>query len=257
MLNLLKGDLYRLFHSKYYKNAFIATIVIGIVALLLGEVRIMSFTTPEGIQYGFNIGAEYGENYLEFLKSALGTAICMYIVGISLTSSIMINKANNGSLKNIVSYGYERWKILSSSVISLIMGMAILIVINFAIVMTGYVILGRPTGVTIELLYLTVKSIGAYILICGTSIGIYGVITFLLPSASIISILAVVEIWGLTMVGHMLSESYINFIPILLLRNLASGVENISFMTVGFWMILMIAVVLDIGRMIFNKFEIK
>lgn len=253
MINLINADLYRLFRTKAYRNCIIATIIIIIVNIVIDGLWLMTFTDLNGIKYGFNITTGEG-SYLELLRNAMGTSIAMYIMGVCLTAAITVGKWDSGSLKNIVSFGYKRWKIFLSNIIAITIGMAILIIGQFIIVLGFTTIIFKPIDID---LILTIKVLIAYIGIFGAGVGIYTVIASLIPSQSVIGIIVIMEMIGLTMIGHLIKESAANFIPFLNLRKLAGMPEHVNLIAVIITMGLLLIVAADIGRMIFNKMEIK
>ncbi|WP_297636296.1 hypothetical protein [uncultured Clostridium sp.] len=253
MINLINGDLYRLFRTKAYRNCIIATIVIIIVNIVMDGLWLISFTDLEGMRYGFYVGVGKGQ-YIDLLKNSMGTGAVMYIVGVCLTASITVGKWDSGSLKNIVSFGYERWKIFLSNILAITIGISILVIAQFLIVLGIKMIIFKPIDTD---LILTIKVLISYIVILGAGIGIYTVIASIIPSQSVIGVIVIIEIFSLSMIGHLIKESTANFIPFLTLRKLAGIPEGVNLLAVVITMVLLSGITVDIGRMIFNKVEIK
>lgn len=261
MINLIKSDLYRLFKSKTFKNCVIGSI--GIIVVILGlsvfsdaELWIMSFVGKEGIRQGFLIGIENSSNFKELIINALGSGAGVYIITITLTSSVIISKARSGVMKNTVSYGYERWRIYLSQVISLIVAICILISATYSIILFVTYLTFRP-NINIELALLAVKSLILYMSIASTTVSIYTFLATMISNSEVISVIAMSEIMGLSMIGVYLPQSINNWIPYSMIRTLAQVPESIELIPYLLHGLIIASVSICLGILVFNKKEIR
>ncbi len=189
MVNLIKSDLYRLFRSKTYKSCAIGALGVTIFVLSLAiftdaELWIMAFTS-NGVRRGFMIGLEQGAEFRDLLINALGSGAGLYIIAIVLTSTAIISRKRSGIMKATVAYGYERWKIYLSQVISLIVGISILIIIVFLSILSITCIVFKIYN--IELL-LIVKVLILYISVVAATVSVYGFLSTLIQNSEVISV---------------------------------------------------------------------
>lgn len=262
MINLIKSDLYRLFRSKTYKSCAIGALGITILVLVLSiftdaQLWLMAFTGKEGLRRGFFIGLEQGATLKQLIINALGSGAVLYIIGITLTSSVIISKKRSGIMKNTVAYGYERWKIYLSQVISLIIGIAVLISISFLIILIITSIVFKVSILNQEALLLIIKSLVLYIIIVSATVSIYSFLSTLIANSEVISVIAIAEMLGLAMLGPALSESINKFIPYSMIRTLAQIPEKVDFAAYTINTLILICITTLLGVIVFNKKEIK
>ena len=259
MINLIKADLYRLFESKAYKKCIYGAIGITVFVMFLAiltdsELWLMSFIGKDNIRRGFRVGLWQGADFNNHVINALGSGAGIYIIGIVLTSYFIISRFRSGILKNTVTYGYERWKIYVSQLLSLIIGVSILIVMSYFSILL-------ITGITLKVgsidIVLAIKSLMLYIIIVSATISIYTLLATLITNSEVISVIAIAEMMGLTMVGAMLSTRVNNFIPYSMIRALAQGPMEVEFLTYLVNAVCIIIVTTFIGILFFNKKEIK
>ena len=240
MINLIKADLYRLFESKAYKKCIYGAIGITVFVMFLAvltdsELWLMSFIGKDNIRRGFRVGLWQGADFNNHVINALGSGAGIYIIGIVLTSYFIISRFRSGILKNTVTYGYERWKIYVSQLLI--------------------------TGITLKVgsidIVLAIKSLILYIIIVSATISIYTLLATLITNSEVISVIAIAEMMGLTMVGAMLSTRVNNFIPYSMIRALAQGPMEVDFITYLVNAVCIIIVTTFIGILFFNKKEIK
>lgn len=258
MVNLIKSDLYRLFRSKTYKSCAIGALGVTIFVLSLAiftdaELWIMAFTS-NGVRRGFMIGLEQGAEFRDLLINALGSGAGLYIIAIVLTSTAIISRKRSGIMKATVAYGYERWKIYLSQVISLIVGISILIIIVFLSILSITCTVFKIYN--IELL-LIVKVLILYISVVAATVSVYGFLSTLIQNSEVISVIAIAEILGLTMLEPALSIKITSFIPYSMIRTLAQVPESVDFISYLIKVFLIIIISTFLGIIIFSKKEIK
>ena len=261
MINLIKSDLYRLFRSKTYKGCAMGALGVTIFVLALAiftdvELWIMSFTS-DGIRRGFLIGLEQGAGFKELLINALGSGAGLYIIGIVLTSSVIISRKRSGIMKTTVAYGYERWKIYLSQLISLIVGISVLIIGVFLSIFLITSIVYNGFNIDSKNILLLIKSLILYISIVAATISIYALLATLISNSEVISVIAIAEILGLTMLEPALSTKITSFIPYSMIRTLAQTPESVDFISYLLKVILVIVVSTFLGVVVFKKKEIK
>ncbi|MEG0295906.1 MAG: hypothetical protein RR620_04240 [Clostridium sp.] len=262
MINLIKSDLYRLFRSKTYKGCAIASL--GVITFVLGisiftdvELWIMSFTGQDEVRRGFLIGLENATYFNEFIINALGAGAALYIIAITLTSSVVISRRKSGIMKNTVAYGYERWKLYVSQVISLIVGITILVVITFLTILLITCIVFKPSDINYEGVLLVVKSLILYICVISSTVSIYVLLATLISNSEVISVIAMCEMLGLAMLGPFLPTAINNCIPYSMIRTVAQVPKNVNFVEYILNGSIIIIITSFIGILIFNKKEIK
>lgn len=262
MINLVKSDLYKLLRSKTYKKSLIATICIIIIVLYISLFTesilwITSVTSNDGIHRGFKIGFENFKGFRELIVNALGSGAGIYIIAIVLTISMMFSKKRNGAMKNTVSYGYERWKIYLSQIISLIIAVTILISISFFSILSITSIVFKVSVLNYVNLVYIAKILIIYISIVSATISIYSLISNILYSAEILSGLVVLEILGTTIIGQFLTSRINNFIPFLMLQTLSLYPGSINWTSYFEHTLLINFVAITLGVIVFYKKEIK
>ncbi|MGL5315089.1 MAG: hypothetical protein ACRC92_17680 [Peptostreptococcaceae bacterium] len=262
MTNLIKADLYRLFRSKTYKSCIIGCL--GITAFVLGlaiftdvELWLMAFTGKDGLRRGFLIGLQQNASFRELVINALGSGAGLYIVGITLTTSVIVSKVRSGVMKNTVSYGYERWKIYLSQMISLIIGISALMVSSFTIILLITYVVFMPSNIGYEGIILAVKSLIVYIVIVAATVSIYTLLATLVSNSEVMGVIAIVEMLGVAMIGPSLSTQINNWIPYSMIRTLAQVPDNINFITYLLSGLIIIVISTSLGILAFNKREIK
>lgn len=263
MINLIKADLYRLFKSKCYKNCIIASIVTAILTVCIpiilgGPLWIMSFTSSGSEIYGFRIGAiQYNGEYLSFIINALGTAIFIYLIGIILVINSSVKRFSSGTLKNTVSYGYERWKIYLSNLVSIIVGVSILSLISFLITLILPVLTYKPLDFELNSIIITIKYLIEYIVILASMISIYYFCTVLIPDSSVISCIVILEFCLLTVISSSLPEKITRFIPFSMIRKFTAIPDKFDFIYIFFNSAVLIIISTIIGILVFRRKEIK
>ncbi|MGL4570550.1 MAG: hypothetical protein ACRCVJ_05765 [Clostridium sp.] len=262
MINLIKADLYRLFRSKIYRNCIIASIIVSLIVIILSittdaEIFIFSFTNPEGVTRGFKLGIETGDDYIKFLVNALSAAALIYIIGITLTSSSVVNKIKSGIYKNTVSYGYERYKVYISNLVAIIIGLSIIITASFLGILLVTSVICKPINLSYESILITIKTLTLYIIILSSMVSIYTFLATLIPNSEVISIIAMVEIIGITMIGMMLSDNLNKFIPYSMIIELGSNPKSNNFLTYIINGLIIITISTLFGVAVFKRREIK
>ena len=157
-------------------------------------------------------------------------------------------------MKATVAYGYERWKIYLSQVISLIVGISILIIIVFLSILSITCIVFKIYN--IELL-LIVKVLILYISVVAATVSVYGFLSTLIQNSEVISVIAIAEILGLTMLEPALSIKITSFIPYSMIRTLAQVPESVDFISYLIKVFLIIIISTFLGIIVFSKKEIK
>lgn len=263
MINLIKSELYRLFRSKIYKNCIIASLGISIFALSLAiftdiELWITLSTGQDGLRRGFLIGLNEGANFRRLIVNALGSGAGLYIVCIVLTTSVMVSRNRCGIMKNTVSYGYDRWKIYLSQMISIIIASSILVIGNILIILSITVAVFRPIDVNSEAMMLLIKALILYMFIILATISIYTLFATIISNSEVMATIVIVEVIGVAM---MIEPSFptkiINWLPYSMIRTVAqlSGSVNFGIYLINSLIIIIIAT--GLGILIFNKKEIK
>lgn len=262
MINLIKSDLYRLFRSKSYRGCVIGSLAITIFILGIAiftdvELWLMAFTSKEGLRRGFLIGLDNDISFMKLMINALGSGAAIYIIGITLTSSIIMHKNRSGVMKNTISYGYNRWKIYLSQVITLIIGIAILTAGTFLTILAITTMVYSPKDIGLESIIIVGKTLILYISIVATTVSIYVFFVTLIPNSEIISVIAMAEMLGLAMLGPKLSVEINNWIPYSMIRTLAQIPNSVEMTPYLLSCIVLIATSTYLGILVFNKKEIK
>lgn len=262
MINLLKSDLYRLFRSKTYRNCAIGSGIVALFVLVISiftntNLWLMAFMGSDETRRGFNIFLEQGATLKQLIVNAFGSGAGLYIIGITLTSSVVISKNRSGIMKATVSYGYERWKIYVSQLITLIIGIAILIIGSFISILLITSLVFKQSIFNLEALFLITKSLTLYIVIVAATVSIYTFLSTLISNSEVIAVVAIGEMMGFAMLGPSLPMAVNNFIPYSMIRTVAQIPEAVDFIVYAVNSGLIILVVTFLGIMIFNKKEIK
>lgn len=262
MINLIKADLYSLFRSKIFKSCLIGCL--GIIIFVLGlsiftnaNLYLMSFWGRDEIQRAFHIGLNYGDNYIEFVRNALGSGAGIYVVGICLTSATVVSIIKSGIMKNTVTYGYERWKIYVSQLISLVIGTSILVSITFVAILIISIIALRPEAINYEGILLTIKALILYIIIIAAVISIYLLLATMIGSSEAIAAIVIGEIYLVGVFGGKLPTKINEVLPYSMIRTVAKNPEWVEFIPYLLTGLLIIGVATFCGILVFNKKEIK
>ncbi|MGL5245627.1 MAG: hypothetical protein ACRC7R_10675 [Sarcina sp.] len=262
MINLIKADLYRLFRSKTYKACIIASLgIIGFVLVLSiftdVDLWIMAFTGKDGIRRGFLIGLEQGGIFNQFIINALSSGAGIYIVGICLTSASAISRYKSGVMKNTIPYGYERWKIYISQLVSLVIGISLLISMVFITILIITSVILTPTNISYKGVLIAIKGLLLNIVIVSSMVSIYLFLATLIVNSEVIAVIAMGEILGVTMLEPVIPSMINRFIPYSTIRTLAQVPESIDSIWVLLSAFIIITISIFLGILIFNKKEIK
>lgn len=262
MINLIKSDLYRLFRSKSYKGCVIGSFVmiifvLGIAIFTDVELWLMAFTGKEGIRRGFLIGLDKDICFIKLIINALGSGAGIYIIAITLTSSTMMYRNRSGMMKNTISYGYDRWKIYLSQVITLIIGVAVLAAGTFLTILVITAMVYLPKDIDLESIIILGKTLILYISIVSATVSIYILLVTLIPSSEVISVIAMAEMLGLAKLGPNLPTSVNNWIPYSMIRTLAQIPNPVEVKTYLLSCLVLISISTYLGILAFNKKDIK
>ncbi len=262
MINLIKADLYRLFRSKTFKSCLIGCL--GIIIFVLGlsiftnsNLYIMSIPGKDGIHRAFQIGLNQGDAYSQFIRNALGSGAGIYVVGICLTSATVVSRIKSGIMKNTVPYGYERWKIYVSQLISLVIGISILVSITFVSIIVISIIALKPEAINYEGVLLTIKALILYISVIAAVVSIYLLLATVIGSSEAVSAIAMCEILGVGILGGSLPTKVNAVLPYSMIRTLAKNPESVEFVPYLLTGLLIIGVATFCGVLVFNKKEVK
>ncbi|GAA0737823.1 ABC transporter permease [Clostridium oceanicum] len=147
MYNLIKFELYKLKKNKAFKICILLTLFIVFLTIR----RFFSSTTPshvlqfvyKGQEYGFTVNSfkdRMNPQSIEFLNSAFGYISFIEIMIMFIVGSIFINEYLKGTIKSIIAYGHERYKIYFSKLIAISVAAGILL----GILLLGTVIVSIP-----------------------------------------------------------------------------------------------------------------
>lgn len=133
MYNLFKFELYKLRHSKTFRNCLL--IISGLIILNI----VMYFNAPqqmyimtdylEGRNFGFvvnNFIDKLHPTSIEFCYSAAGFATIVEVLVMFLVGAIVIDEYTNGTIKNIAAHGHKRMYVYISKLLTLALGVLIL-----------------------------------------------------------------------------------------------------------------------------------
>ena len=122
MSNLIKSEVYKLLHSKVFRNS---CITMGIMAFFTIFTRFIFNDAPIYLMhtyigdrsYGFLVNGMGDLGPVIYLKNALGGIAIVIIVSIFLVGVAIVNEFTGGTIKNSVSYGHNRTQIYLSKII--------------------------------------------------------------------------------------------------------------------------------------------
>ncbi|OPJ64230.1 ABC transporter permease subunit [Clostridium oryzae] len=171
MYNLIKFEMYKLKHSKIFRNLLIVTGVLIFLSMLiyyqLKNVWYIMYDSFGGRDYGFVINSfkdRLHPKALEFFYSAAGFSNIMEILVMFLVGAFIIDEYSNGTIKNIVAHGHKRIHIYLSKLLV----MAVAILIMNAMLLFGTAIVGAlSTGQVLTFsMDSIVEMIGFTIIVC-------------------------------------------------------------------------------------------
>ena len=96
-----------------------------------------------------------------------------------------------------------------------------------------------------------------YISVVAATVSVYGFLSTLIQNSEVISVIAIAEILGLTMLEPALSIKITSFIPYSMIRTLAQVPESVDFISYLIKVFLIIIISTFLGIIIFSKNEIK
>lgn len=149
MLNLLKADLFILRKSKVFKISLglMIVIIVGFSFTFSFNDRVFEVSNiiRHNRMYGFAIGkVAENKDYINFLRSSLGYTIFICVVMIFIVVDLVVSRYNNGTLRNTISYGHNRYKIYISNMLSIIIGVLAIALISIILSMVLLTILFIP-----------------------------------------------------------------------------------------------------------------
>lgn len=162
MINLLRGEFYKLFKSRsFYICALVGA---GIVILMCGMLFFADAIQKGEVKNGTvgiyvdSSAVNEGEASAPLLKEI--TILDMvrqvfgnfgYLVAAIFVSIFVIMEYGNGAIKNVVGKGYGRWQIFAAKYISSVIGGVILLIFMILLTLIGGVIIQSLTGEVQEL----------------------------------------------------------------------------------------------------------
>lgn len=125
MINLIKSEVYKLTHSKVFRNCnivmVIMTFITGFSRIIFGENGKL-YLLHKGMnyrQYGFTINCMKELVPIEYLYNALGSIAVMLIVSIFIVGFSVINEYESGTVRNSIAYGHSRISVYFSKLIGI------------------------------------------------------------------------------------------------------------------------------------------
>lgn len=265
MINLLKADLFRLRKSTTFRTSMIlmGLLVIGFSFLycMSEDFLFIHVTHRDNRTYGFLIGdIKNNIDYLNFFRSSLGFTLFTCLTMVFLVTDSTITRYSNGILKNIVSYGHDKYKVYLSNLISNYVGVCIVAISYIVFSMITAICLFPPERmISKDELYIIFKITIVLLIILGAMISFYTLISTVIKSKAIITTLsALFMVLVSAILFDAISASVKNKIPIYMLLNICGQPTDSKLLgtfVINSVIIIFISTVL--GCIVFKKQEIK
>lgn len=271
MRNLLKADLYRIFHDKaIYVGSIIIAIFEFLTAILFLIIKISASSMIEN-----PVAAEELRNQFSFvalLASSTSFTGNMGLVIFIISIVFLTREFSFGTIRNKVISGHSKTKIyLSTSITSIIIGSGLYIVNLFTSIIFGLIFLGTGiitsttlSQVCVGLLFAILLSFFFSLLAC-----FYSMVIKTSGLSIVAYVASVLVIAGLSKV-YELSSSFpkwvftlCEFNPIYQINLVASAMSDFSLYTqeivliMSFSLVFYIAFITIIGALIFRKCDLK
>ncbi|MGL4570548.1 MAG: ABC transporter permease subunit [Clostridium sp.] len=265
MLNLIKADLFRLRKSKTFKISFtiMMLIIIGFSFLYFLEEDFLMINTvlKDNRIYGFSIG-KVRENidYINFFRSSLGFTIFICLIMFFVVVDSVISKYSNGTLKNTLAYGHNRYKVYISIIISTVVGVSIIAVTSIILSMSILCILFTPQNKISQIELITIVKVTiTWLIVLAAMTSFYTLMATIIRSKAVITTIGALFIsLGSVFLFDMLNWTTKGRIPIFMLYDICGNPSNSKLLNIfAFNSIAIILITTIAGCIIFNKQEIK
>lgn len=265
MINLLKADLFRLRKSKTFRNSMIVMgiLIIGylVVCFMSEDFISINVTFRNDRMYGFCIGRlRDNASYLNMFRSSLGFTMFSCLTMVFLVTDSVISKYSNGVLKNIISYGHNKYKVYLSNLISNYIGVSIIAISYIVFSMIASICLFMPSKmISKNELYVIFIVTLVVLVILGAMVSVYTLISVIIKSKVVIATGAALFMTFISAaLFDVIGKSTQNKIPIYMLIDICGQPEIsplLKTFVINSFIIIVVSTIL--GCIIFNRQEIK
>lgn len=181
MLNLMRGELYKLFRSKCFYVCSIVLIVL--VLLMYGMYSLVDIAEREegmagnaGLTVSVEIEQPLEENVWEIMDvvtivqgmfSSMGS-----LLGAIFTAIFVCGEYANGAIKNIVGKGYGRWKVFMSKYLSCIVGVVVMELIMLVAILLCELLILHGNRLNTDLFLPMLNYVGIQLILVAAQTGI-------------------------------------------------------------------------------------